>query len=158
MCLSLFKVFYIVILVNNFTYIEMCSVSGRAYEKLVTLVAFGQLVTSLCVGGLLFSFFKSLIIIRTKRRKANQNLQSKQVTVSQIPVNWFLFKRSSPRLLQKKVILMVTMLMVPSMILSLWTHSVKVWRHFQQMPENQRIPSLPCQICWTEQVSLLTDL
>lgn len=41
MCLGLFKVFYIVILVSSSTYTKMCLISGRAYEKLVTLVAFG---------------------------------------------------------------------------------------------------------------------
>lgn len=90
-------------------------------------------VTSLDCGRCSFSFlfFKSLITIRTKRRKANQNLQQNQVTVSQIPINWFPFKRNSLRLPQRKVVLMVTMSTVPSMILNLWTHSVKVWRHFQ---------------------------
>lgn len=31
---------------------------------------------------------------------------------------------------QRKVVLMVIMSKVPSVTLSLWTHSVKVWRHF----------------------------
>lgn len=155
MCLSSSKAFNIVILVSSSTYTKMCSISGRAYEKLVTLIIFGNqsYLSGLWGSSFSFLFFKSLIIIRTKRRKANPSLQQNQVTVSQIPVNQYPFKRNSLYLLQRKVVLMVTMSTVPSMIPSLWTLSVRVWRYFQQMPENWKILSLPHHICWIEQVS-----
>ena len=88
---------------------------------------------------------------KNKKKKSKPKPAAEPSNSIPIPTNRFPFKRNNLRPPQRKVVLMVIMSTVPSMILSLWTHSVKVWRHFQQKPENWRILSLTHQKCWMEQ-------
>ncbi|MXQ85847.1 hypothetical protein E5288_WYG010141 [Bos mutus] len=68
---------------------------------------------------------------KNKKKKSKPKPAAEPSNSIPIPTNRFPFKRNNLRPPQRKVVLMVIMSTVPSMILSLWTHSVKVWRHFQ---------------------------